>query len=451
MPKDPHPHPSTHPLLPPTTEDDRVSWLRLLRSRRVGPATFYRLMAEQGSAAAALDALPGIAQAAGVADYRPCPEAVARAEMRTAHGAGARLLTVADPDYPPLLCQIEDAPPLLWAMGDMALLSAPAIAMVGARNASSLGLRMARGLAADLGRAGQVVVSGLARGIDAAAHAAAHDQSGTIAVMAGGVDVLYPPENATLARAMLDGGGLLLSEQPMGTRPQARHFPRRNRLISGLCRALVVVEAAAKSGSLITARSALDQGREVLAVPGHPFDARAAGCNMLIRDGARLVRCADDVIEALPACAPTAAAGAAATATATAAATAGAAVSPARRPAPAGTADAADNRPPPVPPDAPLAGAAPPSPSAVSSRSQVSRAANPVAATPAAAPRPARGLREAAALHARILDRLGPSPLAEDQLIRDLGRPAHEVAPALLDLELDRRILRQTGGLLSRL
>jgi DNA processing protein len=182
-------------------------------------------------------------------------------------------------------------------MGDPALLARPMIALVGARNASSLGTRMARRLAEELGEAGYVVVSGLARGIDTAAHHASL-ATGTVAVMAGGVDIVYPVENAVLAQEIAETG-LRLSEQPMHLEPQARHFPRRNRIISGLAKAVVVVEAAAKSGSLITARTALDQGRDVLAVPGHPFDARAGGCNMLIRDGAVLVRSAADVIEAL--------------------------------------------------------------------------------------------------------------------------------------------------------
>ncbi|MEX1236126.1 MAG: DNA-processing protein DprA [Roseovarius sp.] len=373
-------HPSTHPPLPPTTEDDRVSWLRLLRSRRVGVATFYRLLAEHGTAQAALAALPEVAKAAGMDDYTTCPEGVVLAEMRAARMAGALLICVTDPLYPDALRDIPDPPPMLWAMGDLGALARPKVAMVGARNASSLGTRMARALAADLSKAGYVVVSGLARGVDTAAHAATVE-GGTIAVMAGGVDVLYPAENAKLAGDILRCG-VRLSEMPMGTVPQARHFPRRNRIISGLAGAVVVVEAAAKSGSLITARNALDQGRDVLAVPGHPFDARAAGCNMLIRDGARLVRCAADVIEALPA------------------------------PAQAAAAPSLLDQIPPAPPER-------------------------------------RTLGETADLHSRILNRLGPSPLAEDQLIRDLDAPARSVAPALIDLELDGRIRRQAGGLLS--
>jgi len=377
MPEDTHP--STHPPLPPTTEDDRVSWLRLLRSRRVGPATFHRLISEHGTAQAALDALPEVARAAGVTDYTPCPAGVAEAELRAGHAAGATMLTHADAKYPRALRDISDAPPVLWVMGDLAVLDRPMIALVGARNASSLGTRMARFLAAELSEQGYTIVSGLARGVDTAAHLASL-KGGTVAVMAGGVDVIYPAENTSLAADILKTG-LRLSEQPIGLIPQARHFPSRNRLISGLTQAVVVVEAAAKSGSLITARTALDQGREVLAVPGHPIDARASGCNMLIRDGATLVRSAADVIEALPSDTP-----------------------------------------------------------------RETQAEMPLETTPEP---PARSLRDTAALHSQILQRLGPSPLAEDQLIRDLGAPARSVAPVLVDLELNGRIIRQPGGLLS--
>jgi DNA processing protein len=343
-------------------------------------------MNEHGSAPAALAALPDVAQAAGAKDYKICPEGVVLAEMKAAKTAGARMICIGEAEYPEMLTHISDAPPILWAIGDTSILHRPMIALVGARNASSLGTRMARALTTELAQQGLVVVSGLARGIDTAAHLAALD-TGTIAIMAGGVDVLYPAENAQLAHDIAKTG-LRLSEQPMGMSPQARHFPRRNRIISGMSQAVVVVEAAAKSGSLITARNALDQGREVLAVPGHPFDARASGCNMLIRDGARLVRNASDVIEALPATETP------------------------------GTA---------AQPQAELA----------------------LADLPAPAPEK-RTLRDTAKLHAQILDRLGPSPLAEDQLIRDLAAPAHNVSPALLDLELEGRIRRQAGGLLSK-
>ncbi len=375
---------STHPLLPPTTEDDRFSWLRLLRSRRVGVSTFYRLMAEHGSAAAALDALPGIAAGAGVNGYSICPEGVVEAEIKAARHARARMICRGEPQYPKSLCDLDDAPPILWVKGDAAILARPMIALVGARNASSLGTRMAKALAEGLSAQGYVVVSGLARGIDTVAHLACL-ASGTVAVMAGGVDVIYPAENARLGEDLVAAGGLRVSEQPIAMQPQARHFPARNRIISGLAQAVIVVEAAAKSGSLITARCALDQGREVMAVPGHPFDARASGCNMLLRDGAILVRSAEDVIEALPLIEKLP-----------------------RQP----LLDL------PLPPQAP--------------------------------PRDRRSQRDTALLHSRILARLGPSPLAEDQLIRDVGAPTQEVSPALTELELDGRILRQPGGLLSR-
>jgi DNA processing protein len=351
-----------------------------LRSRRVGIQTFFRLLADYGTARDALEALPGIAREAGVENYAPCPPEVVASEMRGARQAGATWLAHGRPGYPPQLAELPDPPPLLAAIGDKGLIARPMIALVGARNASSLGTRMARRLAEELGEAGFVVVSGLARGVDTAAHHASLP-TGTVAVMAGGVDIVYPVENAVLAQEITERG-LRLSEQPMHLEPQARHFPRRNRIISGLATAVVVVEAAAKSGSLITARTALDQGREVLAVPGHPFDARAGGCNMLIRDGATLVRSAADVLEA-------------------------------------------------------LRGEAGPAPDAEAS----------AVIPPAATER--RSLAETSVLHGRILDRLGPSPLAEDQLIRDLALPAAEVAPELLSLELEGRIRRQPGGLVS--
>lgn len=286
------------PHTPPTAKEDDLSFLRLIRSRRVGPATFHRLIAEHGSIAAALAALPDIAGEAGIEGYEPCSEAAAAAELAAGRKAHARLIRYDAPEYPPLLREVADAPPAIWVKGNAAILLRPALAIVGARNASSLGLRMARGMAGALAEAGIVTVSGLARGIDSAAHEASL-KGGTIAVMAGGIDEIYPSENRVLAASICDRG-CLVSEQPPGLEPFARHFPLRNRIISGLGHGVVVVEAAVKSGSLITARNALDQGREVLAVPGHPVDGRAGGCNQLIRDGAILVRNAEDVIEALP-------------------------------------------------------------------------------------------------------------------------------------------------------
>ena len=369
---------------PAMAEAEHLDWLRLIRSRRVGAVTFHRLIAEHGTARAALAALPQIAAAAGVEKYSVCPVEVAAHELRQGRSAGARLLCHGAADYPEALMDLADAPPILWALGDVALLNRPMVAMVGARNASSLGVRMARRLAEGLAAAGQVVVSGLARGIDAEAHQAAL-ATGTVAVLAGGVDVVYPAENTALAQEIA-AKGCLVSEQPMGLEPQARHFPLRNRIVSGLARAVIVVEAAARSGSLITARTALDQGRDVMAVPGHPFDARAAGCNMLLRDGATLVRGAQDVLEVIGAACAT---------------------------------PPAQMR---LPRQAPLPG-------------------------PAA---PQRSLKDVSVLHSMILSRLGPSPLAEDQLVRDLGVPSAELAPELLMLELDGRISRQAGGLLSR-
>ncbi len=378
--------PHTPSSAPP--DADPALWLRLMRSRRVGAVTFHRLVADHGGVEGALAALPGIARAAGVEEYSLCPLEVVRAEMAQARLARARLLLWGQVGYPQALMDLADAPPALWAQGDIGLLARPMVALVGARNASSLGLRMTRRLVEGLGQAGQVVVSGLARGIDAEAHQAALE-TGTVAVQAGGVDVIYPVENTELAVAIA-ARGCRISEQPMGLVPQARHFPQRNRIVSGLARAVVVVEAAARSGSLITAKNALDQGREVLAVPGHPFDARAAGCNMLLRDGAILVRSAQDVLEAIG--------------------VQGHFV--AQAPLPVEAVVAPDALPGPVPQRRPLA--------------------------------------DIAAIHSQILARLGPSPLAEDQLIRDLALPPGTLSPALISLELEGRILRQSGGLLSR-
>ncbi|MBP0481322.1 DNA-processing protein DprA [Sagittula salina] len=406
---------STHPPLPPTTEDARVDWLRLLRSRRVGVSTFWRLLAEHGSAATALEALPEVARAAGVDRYEPCPEGVVLAEMKVARQTGARLVAHGTPDYPPDLAELSDAPPLLWLVGQSDALCRPMVALVGARNASSLGLRMARSLAEGLGEAGYVVVSGLARGIDAAAHHAAIG-TGTVGVLAGGVDVLYPAENARLAEEIAEKGGARLSEQPMGMQPLARHFPMRNRIVSGLSRAVVVVEAAGKSGSLITARGALDQGREVLAVPGHPLDARASGCNMLIRDGAWLVRGVDDILEVLPACT-----------------------------LPASQQSELDLGPSePVPSEHRARGRTQPNRPKARSRPEVS------GGEVSGGQEPRRtALRRIANLHREILDRLGPSPTAEDQLVRDLQMGADQVASALTELELDGAVQRQPGGFLS--
>lgn len=362
----------------PRTPAEQLAWIRLIRSSRVGATTFRKLLLEYGTASAALEALPGVAGGAGVRGYRVAPMAAAEGEMVAGRAAGAAPLFLGAPDYPPLLAQIADAPPVLWARGDPALARRATIAVVGARNASALGQRTATHLAQSLGALDFVIVSGLARGIDTAAHGASVE-TGTIAVLAGGIDRVYPRENRDLATQIAERG-LVLSEMPPGVQAQARHFPRRNRIVSGLCAALVVVEGAAKSGSLITARTALDQGREVFAVPGHPFDPRAAGCNMLIRDGATLVRSAEDIADAL----------------------------------------------------------------------NIARPARPVPTdTPAAAPPPVRAAPGVSELDNQILNLLSPAPISEDLLIRQLGAPSPPVLATLGELDLQGRIARHPGGLVS--
>lgn len=278
--------------------EERVDWLRLIRSENVGPITFFRLLERCGSAAAALAALPDLARRGGRdRPLRLGGKAEARQELAACAALGVRLLAACEPDYPEALAAIEDPPPLLAVRGHPHLLSRPLVAMVGARNASLNGRRLAETLARDLGDAGYGVVSGLARGIDAAAHQGSL-HSGTVAVVAGGIDVVYPEENRELFES-IGIQGAVVAEMPVGTIPQARHFPRRNRIISGLALATVVVEASPKSGSLITARLALEQGRDVMAVPGSPLDPRAKGPNSLLRDGAILVESGQDVLNAL--------------------------------------------------------------------------------------------------------------------------------------------------------
>jgi DNA processing protein len=282
--------------------DEKFAWLRLLRSENVGPVTFRYLLGRFGTAGAALAALPDLAQRSGRRRLRVASLADARRELEQLETAGGRMLALAEPGYPLALAAIEDAPPLLFLRGRDALLQQSAVGVVGARNASGNGRQLAERFGKGLAEAGHAVASGLARGIDTAAHrgalAAGRKGGGTIAALAGGIDVVYPPENKALAEEIAEHG-LLLSEMAVGTEPQARHFPRRNRLISGLSQAVLVVEAAERSGSLITARMANDQGRQVLAVPGSPLDPRAQGCNRLIRDGARLVQSLDDILEEL--------------------------------------------------------------------------------------------------------------------------------------------------------
>lgn len=279
-------------------DQERIDWLRLIRTEHVGPVTFYQLLRRYGTAADALKALPELAKRGGRKKPLVAADAgVAEQELASAAASGQRTLFWPEPDYPPLLRQVEDAPPVLYALGDTALAARPGVALVGSRNASLNGRGLARSLAESLGQAGRVVVSGLARGIDAAAHEGSL-ATGTVAVLAGGADVVYPPENQKLYET-LTAQGLVLAEMPPGTQPQARHFPRRNRIISGICPGVVVVEATRGSGSLITARLALEQGREVFAVPGSPLDPRSAGANGLIREGAHLVESARDILDVL--------------------------------------------------------------------------------------------------------------------------------------------------------
>jgi DNA processing protein len=375
---------------PPSSTADALDRLRLARSHGVGPRTFIKLLTRFDTAAEALGALPAIAAQSRRAVRIPDITEI-EAEIAAAKAAGARLLCLGEPAYPLGLAEIADPPPCLWARGDPAIAARSCVAIVGARNASAAGRRFAATLARELGAAGWAVVSGLARGIDRAAHEAALE-TGTVAAMAGGVDIPYPPEHAALA-ADLAERGLLLSAARMGEAPVARSFPKRNRIISGLSAGVVLVEAAERSGSLITARFALEQGREVMAAPGSPLEARAAGCNALIRDGAALIRNAEDVIEALG--------------------------SPRARTLRRSTralweADApVDETPPDAEPAAPRAdGAAQDAPS-------------------------------------RVAALLGPTPVSFDDLCRAAALSAPALSAALLELDLDGRIERRPGDMIA--
>ncbi len=374
---------------PGVAPEDPVSALRLARSRNVGPATWARLVARYGDAARALEALPGLASRGGARGFRTCPREQAEAELEAGAAAGARLLVLGGRGYPAQLAEIPDPPPVLWARGRPEALGRPAAAIVGGRNASALGLRLAQRMAEDLGAAGVLVVSGLARGVDGAAHRGAL-RTGTVAAVAGGVDHVYPAEHADLAERILETGAIV-SEAPPGFEPQARHFPRRNRVIAGLSRAVVLVEAAARSGSLITAEFALEQGREVLAAPGSPLDPRSEGGNGLIRQGATLARGAADVLEAMG----------------------GAASLVAGRAAPD---------------EAPAEGLAETGPA-------FRRA----------------GAGADAELRAELARLLGLEPVEEDVLARLCGAPLAALADVLLELELAGRLDRRPGGYLSLL
>lgn len=365
---------------PRLSDRQRLSWLRLIRTPNVGPASFRQLINRFGSAEASLAMLPELMISGGASRIARIPSvAEAEAELEAAGRAGARFVGIGEADYPPLLKNMDNPPPLLAVKGEAAVFRLPAIAIVGARNASLAGIKMARMLAADLGRDGYAIVSGLARGIDTSAHQGSI-ATGTIGVLAGGLDLPYPPENAGLCNEIAERGGAVISEMPFGWQPRAQDFPRRNRLVAGAALGLVVIEAAQRSGSLISARLAGEMGRLVFAVPGSPLDPRAAGSNGLLKDGATLVTEAADIASAI----------------------------------------------------APLAGTRPP------------RTA-PLAEPPELSATPPPGEDE----RAGVLEVLGPTPVAVDEVIRHTGLSAAQVSMVLLELDLAGRLERHAGGNVS--
>jgi DNA processing protein len=369
-------------------DGEKIARLRLARSEGIGPIALARLLARFGSAAAAIEALPRLARAGG-AKAAPTLATAAHAEDEIAHvqKLGGQMLVLGEDAYPPLLAELPDPPGALAVLGAPRNLAARAVALVGARNASLNGQRVAATLAGDLARAGLCVVSGLARGVDASAHGAALDAGGiTVAAVAGGIDKPYPPEHAALQRRIAEGGAVV-AEAPLGTEPQARHFPRRNRLIAGLSLGVIVVEAAPKSGSLITARLALEQGRELFAVPGSPLDPRARGANDLIRQGAHLTESAEDVLANLP-------------------------DSPRRE--------------------------------GLARLPIFSRGPAPVRVEEDLAPPPSPA--EASSARTQVLDLLGPSPVPIDDLLRRAEVSAAALAEVLLELDLAGRLERLPGN-----
>lgn len=361
------------------SDRQRVHWLRLIRTENVGPATFRDLVNRFGSAEAAIEALPGLMRRSGTVRRIAVPS-IAEAEDEIARGGkhGAAFIAIGEPDYPPMLRQTDQPPPLVAVRGEPAVFQLPPVAIVGARNASLAGIKFARMLAAGLGGQGYAVISGLARGIDRATHEGAL-ATGTVGVFAGGLDRPYPPENIALADEIAATGGALISEMPFGWEPRAKDFPRRNRIIAGLSLGLVVVEAAQRSGSLISARLAGEMGRLVFAVPGSPLDPRAAGANGLIKDGALLVTEVHDVVAHV----------------------------------------------------APLIG----------------RTAEPkmLEEPPDFAGVPDPGDAE----RGRVLEALGPTPVAIDEVIRHTGLPHAQVFMVLLELDLAGRLERHPGGMVS--
>lgn len=358
------------------THAERLARLRLIRTPHVGPVSWHQLMQRFGSGEAALDALPDLVLRGGAGKPRIAPAEVAEREIERVAALGARHIFSDEDDYSPMLREVEGAPPVVVVRGDAAMLRRPCVAIVGARNASAIACRFARQLAADLVARHVTVVSGLARGVDTAAHVGALGGA-TVGVIASGIDVAFPPENAAL-QEKIASDQLLIAEQPPGTEPLARHFPSRNRIIAGVAHGTVVIEAAPKSGSLITARRAGDYGREVMAVPGSPLDPRAQGCNLLIREGATLIQTVDDVLEA---------------------------VGP------------IDMR-------------------------MVREPVRPYTAAPAPI-EAGEGERRS------LIDLLGPTPVAVDELVRQSGQDAATVQLVLLELELAGRIERHAGAKIS--
>ncbi|MEZ0170475.1 DNA-processing protein DprA [Microvirga sp. TS319] len=387
------------------TDEQRLDWLRLIRSENVGPRTFRALINKFGGASAALEALPDLARRGGRPSLKVTSRAEAEKEMAAAARLGVRFVAMGEPNFPKTLQAIDTAPPLIGVRGSMDVLARPSVGMVGSRNASASGLTFTERLSRQLGEAGYVVVSGLARGVDTRAHRATL-QTGTVAVLAGGQDKVYPSENEPLLRAIVEQGGAVVSEMPMGWEPRGRDFPRRNRIISGLSYGVVVVEAARRSGSLITARFALEQGREVFAVPGSPLDPRAEGTNDLIRDGATLcasVEHVTSVLEPLIASGPRTEPGA---------------EEPHHALDTEELWDELDL------PDIPRA--------------------------PKGSVSPAPGIDESgmdAALG--LIALLGPSPIAVDDLVRQSGLPIRTVQMTLLELEIAGRLERHGGNAVS--
>ena len=370
----------------PLDAAQRLACLRLIRSDNVGPVTFRELINHFGGAEPALAALPELSRRGGRQAIRICPRETAEAELEAAHRIGARPLFTIEPGYPPALAAVDAPPPLLYVKGDTAHLTRPVVAIVGARNASAAGQKLARMFAASIGAAGFVIASGLARGIDRAAHEAAL-QHGTIAVLAGGLDNVYPPEHAEL-QAHIGERGCLISENAPGFVPRAQDFPRRNRIISGVALGVLIVEAARRSGTLITARTAAEQGREVFAVPGHPLDPRAEGTNRLLKTGATIATEPEDVIATLL---------------------------PMLREASAGEVRTSEE-------SAPV-----PSVEAPAARAPEVRAQD----------------------RARLLSVLGPVPIDIDELARATGLPARALQIALIELALAGRIERHGHQLVS--